>query len=110
MSSTFSTVSSMVKSGAISTMPPMLETRMMASTKPIAVRSSFLCGSGMSLLPRQKRALCAERLRALARQQRLVPDRHEVVVGTDRSAEEEEVSDADYREVAGVHRDQLSSD
>jgi len=39
MSAVFSTVSSMVKRGAISTRPPMAETPMMASTKPIALRS-----------------------------------------------------------------------
>jgi len=41
MSGVSSTVSSMVNKGAISTMPPTLAAAMIASTKPMAERSSL---------------------------------------------------------------------
>src|SRR5690606_38379908 len=106
MSSTFSTVSSMVKSGAISTSPPMLETTMMASAKPMAVRSSFLCTSGMFLFSRHQRAIGSELARRVARQRRFVPDGHDDVVGSDHSPREEEEPAHGARDVVGVHRDQ----
>src|SRR5690554_6287248 len=106
MSSTFSTVSSMVKRGAISTSPPMLDTAIMASAKPIAVRSSFLCISGMSLLPRHERLVCAERFHTLAQGPRLMPDRHQDVVGADHCAGKEEEPADGARNVVGVHRDE----
>src|SRR6187401_3228696 len=53
MSGASSTVSSMVKSGAISTMPPTLAAAMIAITKPMAVRSILRWkNSGMASLRR----------------------------------------------------------
>src|SRR5215207_10344755 len=53
MSGACSTVSSIVKRGAISTMPPTLAAAMMASMNPIAERSSLRWkSSGISSFPR----------------------------------------------------------
>src|SRR5690606_34618958 len=112
MSGASSTVSSMVNSGAISTMPPMAETPMMASTKPMALRSSLrwknsgigslsrLDGGGRPMRGRHVRGAVARRT-AMRR-----ADGHEDVPGTDHRAGEEEQPAHGAGDVVGMHGDQ----
>src|SRR5262245_48734938 len=106
MSGASSTVPAMVKSGAISTMPPTLAAAMMAMTKPVAERSSLRwSSSGISSFPRQSgsdhghvdlpRGLQGRRSR-----------RHPHVVAAYDRADQEEQAPEGACNVIGVHGDE----
>src|SRR5688572_1845004 len=90
MSGACSTVSSMVKSGAISTIPPTLAAAMIAITNPIVERSSLRWkSSGTPSFPRH--GGWHDRHVSFARRfARSEPDRHPDVVAADHGAQQEE--------------------
>src|SRR5262245_45685103 len=83
-----STVSPMVKRGAISTKPPTLAAAMIAITKPIVERSSLRWNSsGMSLFPGYGRDY--RHIRLACRRKRHGSYRHPDVVAADHRADQE---------------------
>ena len=109
MSGACSTVSSMVKRGAISTRPPTLAAAMMAITKPIAERSSLRWkSSGISSFPRHGGRHDGH-VHLARRGKRHGPDRHPDVEAADDRAQQEEQAAEGARDVVGVHRHQEST-
>src|SRR5690606_18623412 len=107
MSGTSSTVSSIVNNGAISTIPPTLAAAMIASTKPIAERSSLRWKSSRIALLRRYRIAAIERNIALADERpRRRPHRHPDVVAADDGADQEQQAPGGPCDVIGIHRDQ----
>src|SRR5918998_1552755 len=111
MSGTSSTVSWMVNSGAISTMPPTLAAAMIAMTKPMAVRSSLWWNS--SAMGSLRRACGAAGGKPDIRHVRLPlggnghrAHRHPYVIGSDDGAEQEEQAAEGARDVVRIHGDE----
>src|SRR4029450_8116834 len=107
MSGASSTVSWMVKSGAISTMPPTLAAAMMAKTKPVAVRSILRWNSsGMFLLRRARRSASIRQIGFPFGGERRGACRHPDVVTGDDSSKQEEKAAESARDVVRIHGDQ----
>src|SRR5690606_37732225 len=105
MSGASSTVSSMVKRGAISTMPPTLATAMIAITNAMDERSSLRWNSSdMSSLSRHGGG--RHRHVTRARGGRTGPDRHPDVVAADHRADQEQQPPEGARDIVGIHRHQ----
>src|SRR3954447_1668964 len=107
MSATSSTVSWIVKRGAISTKPPIEATPRIASMKPMALRSILRWNSGIASLPRLRDAGRERQIRLRAGRSALdagLPNGHQHVVRSDNSAEQEEQAADCARDVVGVHR------
>src|SRR5215217_9628421 len=101
----------MVKSGAISTMPPTLAAAMIATTKPMAVRSSFRWNSSamMSLRRGGRGAGGKPRVRHIRPSGHgggRRADRHPDVEGSDDGAQQEQQAAKGARDIVWVHGDE----
>src|SRR5262245_23494673 len=111
MSGASSTVSGMVKSGAISTMPPTLAAAMIAKTKPMADRSYLRWNnSGIFLL---RWARCSARGGSSIRQLGICfgaelrsARRHPDIVTSDDNSEQEQKASESARDVVRIHGNQ----
>src|SRR6187551_1805207 len=100
-----STVPSMVNRGAISNRPPMADTTTIASTKPMALRSSLRWkNSAMPLLRRLEGGAGGGQVRRrLGAGFRRPADRHPDVVGPDDRPQQEQQAPEGARDVVGMH-------